>query len=294
MAKKIKRPIPGSNKVFVGADLDTVELRALAQCCLRLVGFSEMALALKRGEDLHTALGAELLGIDYAQMEHRLAIGDPVAEEARAIAKAINFGLPGGMGAKRFAETALNTGQPLDPDFSIAVSKAYKYKETWFKRWPEMRLYLRNAGDITGDTGSRMIEQPWSGRIRGGLDYCSCANTYFQGLVADGAKLALWRLAWACYVDKTSILYGSRLVLFLHDEVILECPEGIAHLCADEVVKILCGAVAEVIPDIPITSKPTITRRWFKGAKPVKVNGILVPCKPVKDTSGKTKWVHDA
>lgn len=290
--------IPRPGKVFVSADLDTVELRALAQCCLEILGHSEMASALQRGEDLHTALAAEIMGIDYAQAQALLVAGDPSAEEGRHTGKQVNFGLPGGMGAPKFAVTAINNGSPLIHDplapFSEHVKRAKELKEIWFKRWPEMKAYLANASDITGDFGPCMIEQPWSGRIRGGLDYCSCANTYFQGRVADGAKLGLWRLAWACYVDKSSILYGSRLVLFLHDEVILECPEEIAHECALEIVRILCGAVQEVIPDIPITSKPVVTRRWYKGAKPVKVNGRLVPCKPEKDMSGKVKWVHDA
>jgi len=290
--------IPRAGKVFVAADLDTVELRALAQCCLEMVGHSEMAAALQRGEDLHTALAAEIMGITYAQATALLASNDAAAEDGRDTGKRVNFGLPGGMGAKKFAITCINSGAPLikDPNapFEDHVKRAAQLREIWFKRWPEMRPYLRNAGDITGDFGSCQVEQPWSGRIRGGLDYCSCANTYFQGRVADGTKLALWRLAWACYVDKNNILYGSRLVLFLHDEVILECPEEIAHLCADEIVKILCGAVQEVIPDIPITSKPVIMRRWFKGAKPVKANGILVPCKLYKDpATGKKTWIHD-
>jgi hypothetical protein len=156
-----------------------------------------------------------------------------------------------------------------------------------------MRQYLQHASNKTGDFGDRTVVAPWSGRIRGGLQYCSCANTYFQGRVADGAKLALWRVAYACYVDKSSVLYGSRIVLFLHDELILECPEGLADLCAKELVKLLCAAVQEVIPSIPITSTGCSSRRWWKGCKPVFVNGLLVPSKPVKDSTGKTKWIED-
>jgi DNA polymerase-1 len=291
--------IPRPGQVFVGADLDTVELRALAQSCLERFGHSQMAAALQRGEDLHTSLACDMVGVTYAQGLALLAAGDPVFEEARAIAKKCNFGLGGGMGAAKFAWTASNDGQPLDPDPKEAIKKAFKYKEVWLRRWPEMVQHLQDASYVTGDNGPCMIEQAWSGRIRGGLEYCAAANTVFQGRVADGAKLALWRLAWACYVDKTNILYGSRLILFLHDEVILECPEDIAHLCADEIVKILCGAVQEVIPDIPITSKPVVTRRWFKGAKPVYVNGRIVPGKPEvvsvdpKTGKKKVKWVHD-
>ncbi len=297
MAKKIKRPIPGSRRVFVGADLDTVELRALAQSCLEILGYSEMAAALQRGEDLHLALAAEILGIDYATAVSRYAAGDPIVTDARQTAKIVNFGLPGGMGATKFAMAQIAAGTPLikDPQAPLRdhIKRAAELKEAWFRRWPEMRAYLRHAGDITGDFGPCRIVQPWSERVRGGLDYCSCANTYFQGRVADGTKLALWRVALACYVVKSSILYGSRLVLFLHDELILECPEAIASQCADELVRLLCGAVQEVIPDVPITSTAVINRRWYKGAKPVRVNGLLVPSKPEKDKSGKTKWVHD-
>lgn len=283
--------------VFIAADLDTVELRALAQSCLEILGYSEMAAALRRGEDLHLALAAEFMGIDYATALARYNAGDPLVIEERHTAKQVNFGLPGGMGAPKFAITCINNGTPLikDPNAPLSdhIARAKILREAWFRKWPEMRAYLRNAGDIVGDFGPGMVEQPWSGRIRGGLDYCSCANTYFQGRVADGTKLALWRVAYACYVDKNSPLYGSRLVLFLHDELILECPEGKANECGDELVKILCAAVQEVIPDIPITSAAIAMRRWWKGAKPVRVRGLLVPCKPEKDASGKTKWVHD-
>lgn len=283
---------------FVGADLDTVELRALAQTCLELVGWSEMANAIARGEDLHLALAAEILGLDYATAKKLYDSGDPVVTETRQNAKAPNFGFPGGMGAKKFAINQIALGTPLISDKAATLEehfkKAYFLRETWFKRWPEMRLFLKNASDVTDElVGSCLITQPWSNRVRGGLDYCSCANTYFQGRVADGTKLALWRVAWACYVDKASPLYGSRLVLFLHDELILECPIEKVDACGKELVRILCQAVQEVIPDVPITSTAVAMRRWQKGAKPLYIAGELVPCKPEKDAKGKVKWVFD-
>jgi DNA polymerase-1 len=289
--------VPRPGTVFVGADLDTVELRALAQSCLEILGYSEMAAALQRGEDLHLSLAADILGIDYAVAKQRYDAGDPVVADARNTAKQVNFGLPGGMGPAKFAITCINTGTPLikDPTAPLSdhIQRARELKEAWLKKWPEMRAYLNNASQITGDFGECWIAQPWSGRIRGGLDYCSCANSYFQGRVADGTKLALWRVAYACYVDTNSVLYGSRIVLFLHDELILECPEGRADPCAKELVRLMCGALQEVIPDVPITSTAAVTRRWLKGAKPVFIEGVLVPSKSYKDSAGKTKWVHD-
>ena len=282
---------------FVGADLDTVELRALAQTCLELFGWSEMANAIGRGEDLHLALAAEILGIDYALAKKLYDSGDPVLAETRDTAKNCNFGLGGGMGAAKFAITCINNGTPLISDpkalLSDHTARAKMLKEAWFRKWPEMRLYLKHAGDMTGDFGPCSLVQPWSNRVRGGLDYCSFANSYFQGRVADGAKLALWRVAYACYVDKSSCLYGSRLVLFLHDELILECPIDKIDACGKELVRILCGAVQEVIPDVIITSTAVAMLRWWKGAKPVFMSGELVPSKPFKDKAGKTKWIID-
>jgi DNA polymerase-1 len=282
---------------FVGADLDTVELRALAQTCLELIGWSEMANVIGRGEDLHLALAADILGMTYAQAKKLYDQGDPIVGAMRQTAKKINFGLPGGMGPAKFAVTCINDGNPLvtDPKAPLSdhIDRARFFREAWLKKWPEMRIYLKMAGEITGDFGSCMITQPWSGRVRGGLKYCSCANTYFQGRVADGTKLALWRVAYACYVDKTSPLFGSRLVLFLHDELILECPIEKLTACGKELVRILCDAVQEVIPDVPITSMAVAMLRWWKGAKPVLFNGELVPSKPYKDSNGKTKWEID-
>jgi DNA polymerase-1 len=287
---------PGT--VLVAADLDTVELRGLAQACIEIVGYSVMGDAIKAGQDLHLAVAAEILGLDYDDAKARYDAGDAIVSEARQTAKKANFSLPGGVGAKKFAWMYYDDDQPLctfpDGTYDQAGSevRAQQIKDAWLNRWREMRDYLRNAGDICGPYGDSTVIQPWSGRVRGGLDYCSCANTYFQGRVADGAKLALWRLAWACYVDTTSPLYGSRLVLFLHDEVILECPEDRLHECSEEIVRILVGAVQEVIPDIPITSAAVAFRRWYKGAKPVKVNGRLVPCRPVK-VGKKVTWEAD-
>lgn len=284
--------VPRAGNVLVSADLDTVELRALAQTCLEIVGYSEMAAALQRGEDLHLSLAADILGLTYQDAEARYKAGDPVVEHERQEAKKPNFGFPGGMGARRYTEqynAELEPGQ--EP---MTVEKAYASREAWFKRWPEMREYLQHAGLVCDSiSGSFTIQQPWSGRIRGGLDYCSCANTYFQGRVADGAKLALWRIARACYVDTTSPLYGCRIVLFIHDEVILEIPEGNLDEASRELVRLLCEAVQEVIPDVPITSQAVAMRRWYKGAKPVKVAGKLVPGKPKKDSNGKTTWIPD-
>lgn len=281
--------VPRPGYVFCSVDYDTIELRALAEICLALFGRSEMAAALHRGEDLHSALGAEILGISYDEFIARLEAGDPEAEAARQDAKGGNFGFPGGMGAAKFlvlqAEAAARQADP--------AAWAKGLRDAWLRRWPEMAEFFAYNGGLTGPGGSGKQVHYRSGRVRDvGEDYCSAANGWFQGLTADGAKASLWAVSRACYTEPASPLYGSRPVVFLHDEIIAEVPEDRAHEAATEMARIMISVMAEWIPSVPITAKPTLTRRWWKGAKPVYVDGRLVPSRPEKTDKG-TIWVPD-
>jgi hypothetical protein len=88
-----------------------------------------------------------------------------------------------------------------------------------------------------------------------------------------------------CYVG---VLETSRVVLFMHDEIMLETPEEYAFLVAPTLASIMVAGMAKFIPDVPITTTPVVMRRWYKGAKPVYVDGKLVPSKPEGG-----KWVAD-
>lgn len=134
---------------------------------------------------------------------------------------------------------------------------------------------------------------PWSGRVRGGLDYCSAANSYFQGRTADGAKMANYNFSRDCYIATSGALRGVRPVLFLHDEIMSEMPEEQSHEAAMAKTDIMIRAMREVIPDVPITAKPVLMRRWYKGAKACFLDGLLVPSKPEVNEKGKTIWVPD-
>lgn len=123
-----------------------------------------------------------------------------------------------------------------------------------------------------------------TGRLRGHPAYCAARNTVFQGLAADGAKLALYRL----YRE------GFRIVNFIHDEVLIELPENADHtVLAGRVESIMVAEMREVVPDLPVLCEYALMRRWYKGAKPKFVNGHLVPVKPVVLPDGRTEWVHD-
>jgi DNA polymerase I-like protein with 3'-5' exonuclease and polymerase domains len=197
------------------------------------------------------------------------------------------------MAAESFREYAEGYG------ISLTVEQAEEIHETWFNAWPEMEAYFGIIKNLTALDGP--IRQVRSGRVRGGASFCAAANGFFQGLAADGAKEAVWRVAWECYVDEASPLFGCRPVFFIHDEIGMEVPYRAfgperAGRAAERLSAVMREAMEKFIPDVPIGCKPIMVRRWFKGAEQVKVDGVLVPSRPVtteKDGKKRTAWVAD-
>src|SRR5262249_3121087 len=97
-------------------------------------------------------------------------------------------------------------------------------------------------------------------------------NTMFQGLAADGAKEALWQVARRCYERRYrgNALHGSRPILFLHDELILEVPEDRAPEAADELARVMVESMRLWVRDVPIKAEPRLMDRWRKDAKEVR------------------------
>ena len=283
--------VPRPGCVFVSADYDTLELRAWAQACLDLVHESQMAEALRRGEDLHLSLAALIMGVSVGDAVQAYKQGSKEVEDWRQQCKIANFGFPGGMSARTFVEYCGAQG------FVMTEEKARQLHEAWKERWPEHKAYFNHVQATLGATGEGTIEQLRSGRIRGGLSFCEAANSYFQGLAADGAKEALFRVQAECYANPTKTpLYGCRPVVFMHDEIIMEVPTDRADAAAARLAQVMIEGMSKYIVDVPVTATPVAMRRWYKGAKPVRVDGVLVPSKPVhEDVNGKqvTKWIAD-
>ena len=190
-----------------------------------------------------------------------------------------NFGFPGGLGARKFVSYAHDSGIDIDED------EAKSLREAWFMRWPEMKDYFAAINLLCGGKGgfgsSGTILQYRSERIRGDVRYTACCNGFFQSSVADGAKFACFLVAWECYAKPTSPLYGCRPVLFMHDEILIEAPEGRAHEAAVRLGEVMVEALECFLPDVPVTASPALMRRWYKGAEAVfDVNGRLVPWEP--------------
>lgn len=93
-----------------------------------------------------------------------------------------------------------------------------------------------------------------TGRVRVGCDFGESRNTAFQGLAADGAKIALWKMLRA----------GLRVVAFIHDEVIVEAEDHEVDSVASRTVELMKAGMAAVVPSLPIEVEFQVTPCWAK------------------------------
>lgn len=255
---------PRDGYVYVVADLDSIELRAWATVCEALLGYSTLADSYREDPDFdpHGAVACQILGVPQSEAGRLKAAKDPAFKDARQLAKPVNFGLPGGMGAVSFVDYAKGYG------VKISLDKSKWLKERWFATFREARPYLAWVGDQLAEGGgdTAVFQQVHSGRLRAGCIYTQGANTMFQGLTADGCKEVLWRLAVECYLDVESPLYGSRLAAFVHDEFLLESPRSKASAAADRLAEVMRAGMETVIT-VPVRTTPVVTEQWAKDAE---------------------------
>lgn len=270
--------IPRKGNYFVFCDYDSLEVRALGQVLYETVGGTTLKEAYTDNPnfDPHTRFAAGLMGISEEDALAKKRAKDPELANYRQNAKAAVFGYPGGMGPKKMRDYAFKS-------YGIVMSEgeARALRENYFRWLPEIKVYHdRIARGV--EAGPIQITQLRSERRRGDVGFSDCANGYFQGLAADGAKKALWEVARGCYVTKTSPLYGCRPVAFIHDEIGIEAPIGQHHEAAVELERVMNEAMTWALPDVPSTSSPAVCERWYKGADAVLENGRYVPWRPKK------------
>jgi DNA polymerase-1 len=206
-------------KKLVVADYSQIELRILAH----ISGDAAMIEAFERGLDVHRATAAKVFGITE----------DLVTSQMRTAAKRINFGLLYGMGAFSLAK-----------DLGVSTSEAKTFIEAYFAQFPSVRACL--DGVLAEARASKEVTTVF-GRVRPIPDIAAsnpnvranaermALNAPFQGTAADVIKIAMVRL------DRALAGRGlaARLVLQVHDELVLEAP--------DAEVEGLSGLVREVM-----------------------------------------------
>lgn len=287
-----------SSNDYGGLELRTMSQRAIED---KDVGFSKMADYLNAGKDAHSYVGGFFLGLSLEQFLERKAELKPL----RDVAKMFNFGAGGGAGpfaiaynAKvkdniRFCLTlkrATKCGVKKVKGFlnqqekrvcALCVEIAKELKAKWLRAWPEQGLLFEKASRLTA--GNRKVSSTTFGsnRVRGGCGYTQWLNNPFQGAGGDGMKAAMWRIQEAAYTDRRSPLWGSRVFLNVHDELLTEHPWDRRHDAAFEVARIMVSTMDEITPDVKNEVKPALMRRLFKSASDVyDRNGALKPYWP--------------
>ncbi len=201
---------------LLAADYSQVELRILAHVSQD----PTMLAAFARGEDIHASTAARVYGIPLHE----------VTSEQRRVAKAVNFGLMYGQGAYGLAQ---QTGMEQD--------RAAEFIATYFKTYPQVKQYLdrtrrqaREQGYVETLLGRRRYFPELQNRrtpnnVRQALERAAI-NAPIQGTAADIIKIAMIRLHEALRARGLH----SRMILQVHDELVLECPEeelaGVAAL----------------------------------------------------------------
>jgi len=190
---------------LVSADYSQIELRIMAH----LSNDPGLLDAFAKGEDVHRATAAEVFGITPIE----------VSNEQRRAAKAINFGLIYGMSAFGLAK-----------QIDVERSAAQIYMDRYFARYPGVARYMEETREFARDNG--YVETVFGRRLwlpeirasnanrRQGAERAAI-NAPMQGTAADLIKLAM--IAVQGWLDKETL--QSRLILQVHDELVLEVPD---------------------------------------------------------------------
>ena len=150
----------------------------------------------------------------------------------------------------------------MDGMDDMTLEKATELRAAWFRAFPEMNKYMqpRECGSRDPkkrDDPNRYEACTLTGRLRRYCSYNSALNLNFQGLAADGCKLAMWDL-WRA---------GFKIVNFIHDEFIFEFPEEQASVLLEQAERIMIDSMQRILPDVKITADGALMHIWSKAAK---------------------------
>ncbi|HEX9164223.1 MAG TPA: DNA polymerase I [Thermoanaerobaculia bacterium] len=226
--------------VLISADYSQVELRILAH-----ITHDELLIeTFRRGADIHRATASRIFNIPEEKV---------TADQRRAM-KTINFGVLYGMSAFR-----------LSNELNIPTSQAKEFIEAYFARYPKIQEYLdrtlveaRSSGKVTTLFGRvRYIPEIHnrSFTVRGNAERMAI-NAPIQGTAADLLKLAMIALDQRLDAEAPE----SRMLLTVHDEIVIEAPEK----SAGDVAKIVKGTMENIYPlAVPLAVDARWGRSWY-------------------------------
>ena len=231
--------IAPSGSHIVSADYSQIELRIMAH----LSQDAGMLQAFANNEDIHRHTAAEVFGVEK----------DKVDNEQRRYAKVINFGLIYGMSAFGLAQ-----------NLNIERSAAASYIERYFARYPGVRQYMDNTRAIAKQQG--YVETYFGRRLwvpeinsanvqrRNGAERAAI-NAPMQGTAADLIKLAMIAVDKWLKDEKLQ----SKLIMQVHDELVLEVPDNELELVKATLPKLMQN-VAKL--SVPLLAEVGVGSNW--------------------------------
>ena len=207
---------------LVSADYSQVELRILAH----VSGEPKLREAFARGEDIHAATAAEVLGRPQAEL----------TKDERNIAKMVNFGIIYGISAFGLSE-----------NLEIPREEAQTYIDAYLARFPHVQDFIartieqaKQDGYVTTLLGRRrpVPEIRASNRQTRSLGERLAVNSVMQGTAADVIKVAMVSVHERLRAEGRA----SRLVLQVHDELLLEAPDAEVPAAREALREEMCGA----------------------------------------------------
>lgn len=228
-------------RVLIDADYSQIELRLLAH----VAGDTAMIAAFKNGFDIHTDTAARVFGVRPEE----------VSIELRKKAKAINFGIMYGMGEHSLSE-----------DLHIPHYEAKSYIDSYMHSYPQIDQYLKDIvavayeqGYVTTALGRRRYipELSESNKMRKKFGERVAMNSPIQGTAADIIKIAMIRVA-----DRLAHSgLDARMILQVHDELILEASEADAPAALSLLVREMEHAVSL---SVPLDVEAHIGQTWYE------------------------------
>ena len=232
--------VPKAGCVLVDADYSQIELRVLAH----IANDETMQNAFRSGMDIHTVTASQVFEVEP----------ENVTPLMRRHAKAVNFGIVYGISEFSLAE-----------DIGVSRWEAKEYIDSYLANYQGVRNYMKNIVIDAREKGytatmygrKRYIPELTSSNfnIRSGAERIAL-NTPIQGTAADLIKLAMLRVDAALRQNYPE----AQLLLQVHDELIVECPEAIAPQVA-ELVSREMEQVATL--SVPLTAEAKWGKSWY-------------------------------
>ncbi|NND53434.1 MAG: DNA polymerase I, partial [Gammaproteobacteria bacterium] len=220
--------VPEKNFTLLAADYSQIELRIMAH----ISADPGLVTAFNEDRDIHQATAAEVFDLAL----------DEVSTEQRRSAKAINFGLIYGMSAFGLAK-----------QLGIPRYEAQDYVDLYFERYPGVQKYMdetraqaKEDGYVTTVFGRRLYLPDINARQAQRRQYAerSAINAPMQGTAADIIKKAM--LEVADWLDNAGS--NARLIMQVHDELVLEVPDSDLDEVTGEVSRIMSAAATLDVP----------------------------------------------